>query len=287
MKAAIGHAKERFDVSTRSYVQDLDFGRQAAAWPGWTLEEGLAYLPHLWRYTLLRGSIRSRADQYSLKLFQLMLILGQESEALGLAELLTNPLFKVQVLLQVAQHMGRMPTRMAESTQLFFRAQQVASLIEQDDERARALRELASAFAQAQQWEQAYEVASSIEQDNEKARALYVLASAFAQAQQWEQAQAMFEQAREVASSIEQDNEKAGALRELVKALLVISEYGFVLHITQDAWCQAETRATALYLFPLACELISFNPEVGRGLAEAFRWVDSFLRHGSNQEKSV
>jgi hypothetical protein len=151
-EGSYGHAKERFDVSTRSYVQDLDFGRKAAAWEGWTLEEGLALLPQLWRYTLLRGSIRSRADQYPLELFRLMLLLGRESEVLGLVELLTNPLYKVQVLLQLAEHVGRMPARTAESIQLFFRAREVASSIEESYQKAGALRALATTLAQAHQW---------------------------------------------------------------------------------------------------------------------------------------
>ncbi|HYU75105.1 MAG TPA: AAA family ATPase, partial [Ktedonobacteraceae bacterium] len=59
-EGSYGQAKEHYDVSTRSYVQDLDFGRQAAARNEGTLEEGLALLSQLWRFTLLRGSLRSR-----------------------------------------------------------------------------------------------------------------------------------------------------------------------------------------------------------------------------------
>ncbi len=148
---------------------------------------------------------------------------------------------------------------------------EVASSIEKSYLKAEALATLATALAQVQQWEQAREVASSIERSDYKAVALRELATALAQAQQREQA-------REVATSIEESYQKAGALRELVTALVTVNENELVLHIVQQAWLQAETRDSALKLFPLACGLISLDPEVGRGLYEAFRWVDSFLR---------
>ena len=54
-----GRAKLHADPSTRLYAQDLDLGRRAAAWEGWTLEQGIALLPRLWQYSLLRCSLRS------------------------------------------------------------------------------------------------------------------------------------------------------------------------------------------------------------------------------------
>jgi len=86
-----GKAKISYDPSMRSYAQDLDLGRQTAAWEGWTLEEGIAHLPHLWRYTLLRCSLTSRADTYTPEMFEIFMLLKHEQEALGLAELLTRP----------------------------------------------------------------------------------------------------------------------------------------------------------------------------------------------------
>jgi hypothetical protein len=47
------------------------------------------------------------------------------------------------------------------------------------------LQELATTLAQAQQWEQAREVATSIEEGNQKAGALRALATTLAQAHQW------------------------------------------------------------------------------------------------------
>ncbi len=133
-----------------------------------------------------------------------------------------------------------------------------------------------SQWEQAQtMFEQAREVASSLPGNNawsnQKAWALQALATALAQAHQWQQA-------REVVSSLEESEEKARALQELITSLVTVNENELALHIVQQAWLQAETRDSALKIFPLACGLISLNPEVGRGLYEAFRWVDSFLR---------
>src|SRR5690242_1161338 len=83
------------------------------------------------------------------------------------------------------------------------------------------------------------EVATSIESSEQKARALWALAAALAQAQQWDQA-------REVATAIEESGEKARALQALVTALVTVNENELALHIVQQSWLQAETRASAL-----------------------------------------
>src|SRR2546428_10860911 len=86
-----GRAKVRSDPSRRSYAQDLELGCRAAAEEARTEEERIAYLLSLWRYTLLRCSLNSQADNYLVEAFQLLLLLGQVSKAVGLAELLTDP----------------------------------------------------------------------------------------------------------------------------------------------------------------------------------------------------
>src|SRR6266536_940573 len=103
--AHYGKAKINYDPSTRLYAQDLDLGRQAAVWDGWTLEQGLILLPFLWRYTLLRCSLASRADQYRIEAFRLMILLNRKSKAIGLAELITEPDRKIRVLIQIAKQM--------------------------------------------------------------------------------------------------------------------------------------------------------------------------------------
>jgi len=264
-EGSYGHAKEHYDVSTRSYVQDLDFGRQAAARHGETIEEELALLPQLWRFTLLRGSLKSRADQYPLELFQVMLLLGRETEVMGLAELLTNPVYKVQILLQIANHLGRLPTRKSESNQIFFRAREVASSIEDQYEKANAFSELTIALARSEQWEQAQVVAHSIENSNMKARTLSALAIALTQAEHWEHAQIFYTQAQTVATSIEDSNEKAKTLGELAE---VLSELATAL-TKRKQWEQAQAVASSI---EDSSEKAKVLRELASALAQEQQW---------------
>jgi uncharacterized caspase-like protein len=82
-------AKLRHDPSTRRLALDLLEGQKAAARLTENYEEGLANLPYLWRYTLLRASLASQSDQLPVSWFEGMTIIGQEQEVIGRAELLT------------------------------------------------------------------------------------------------------------------------------------------------------------------------------------------------------
>jgi len=257
-EGSYGHAKERYDVSTRSYLQDLDFGRQAAAWSGWMLEEALEHLPHLWRYTLLRCSLRSRADQYPLELFRLLLLLGREQEAVGHAELLTNPKRKALVLQSIAEHLSEQPTREAESQQLSRRAYEIACSISDSEMQAQALRELAAALVQAQRWEQAEEIARSISDSEQQAGVLGALAASLAQAQRWEQAERLWTQAEEVARSISDSKQQAGVLGALGASLA-----------QAQRWEQAEEVARSISDSKQQAGVLG---ALGASLAQAQRW---------------
>lgn len=52
-----GNNKIAHDPSTYTYALDLNLGRRNAARSALSLEDGLARLPHLWRYTLLSCSL--------------------------------------------------------------------------------------------------------------------------------------------------------------------------------------------------------------------------------------
>src|SRR5207302_72628 len=73
-----------------------------------------------------------------------------------------DPVYKVKILILIAQHFASQATRKAESTQTFLQAFSVADSIEDRGSRAGALRDLASALAQAGQWDRAEEVAFTI-----------------------------------------------------------------------------------------------------------------------------
>ncbi len=123
-----GQAKEHSDIGARSYVRDLKKGCLAATWNGWNDKQHLKYLPYLWRYTLLRCSIRSTANQYPLGLFEVMLILGKEREVVGLIELITVPDKKVNVLLLLAQYLFQLSERKQEGIVIYMRAEGDRSL---------------------------------------------------------------------------------------------------------------------------------------------------------------
>ena len=158
-----GKAKIRDDPSTRSYALDLDLGRQATMWEGWTIDEGMALLPHLWQYTLLRCSLTSRADRYPEEAFRLLVLLGRKQEALGLAELLTDPAKKVRVLLQIAEQLREQASQESEWLEILMRAGEVARTIQDSSQQARALRALGTALAQAGQWAEAERVIGTIQ----------------------------------------------------------------------------------------------------------------------------
>ncbi|MBA2395124.1 MAG: TIR domain-containing protein [Ktedonobacteraceae bacterium] len=261
-----GHAKERCNLSTRSYVQDLDRGRQAAAKSGVTLEDMIAMLPRLWCYTLLRSSLRSRADLYPQEMFQLFLILGREQEVLGLAELLTDPIYKVKVLVLIAEHMAGQPERGAERVQIYFRAseifgkmeegyqqdivfsilvssltkaelweqaEEVAHSIEKDYPQAELLNARISALAKAGLWEQAEEVAHSIEKGNQRVEALSAFASMLAKAELWKKAEQLWAEAEEVAHSIEKGNQRDEALSAFANSLAKARQWKRAEAVTQ------------------------------------------------------
>jgi len=115
---------------------------------------------------------------------------------------------------------------------LWREAEQAARPIEDDRRRAIALQELASALAQAKEWHEAEQVAHSIEDNEEHAIALQELASALARAKEWREAE-------QVARSIEDNEEHAIALRELASALAQVGEREHA----QTLWREAEQAA--------------------------------------------
>jgi tetratricopeptide (TPR) repeat protein len=210
--AQYGKARIGDDPSTLSYAQDLDLGRQAASWEGWTLEEGMALLPRMWRYTLLRCSLTSRADQYPLAAFQLLVLLKRKQEALGLAELLTDPANKVQALLQIAKQLREQSDQEKEWLALLLRAGEIARTIQDSLLRAKAVENLLTALTQAQQWDQAQAVIATIQSRFQRAEALRELATILTRAQQWDQAQAFI-------GTIQDSDLRAEALANLGSAL--------------------------------------------------------------------
>jgi tetratricopeptide (TPR) repeat protein len=311
-----GQAKIRDDPSMHSFARELDLGRQAAMWEGWTLEEGIALLPRLWKYTLLRCSLKSRADRFPEEAFRLLVLLGRKQEALGLAEMLTDLAKKVHALQHIAEQLRELSIEESEWLEILMRAGAVARTIQDHSERvealsalgtalaqaqqweqasqvwaeaervigtiprseqAEALRELGTALAQAQQWEQARRVIGTIRDSSKQARALWELGTALAQAQQWEQASQVWTEAERVIGTILDRSEQAEALSTLSTAMVSVDEFEQLLHVIQRTWHQVESREEALTLFPLASVFIPCKPQMAIAFFDAFTWVDTFL----------
>ncbi len=212
---AYGHSKVRYDPSTRSYVQELNLGRQAACEEA--MEYGLQYLPQLWRYTLLRCSLTSRADRYPVEAFEALMLLQREAEAVGLAELLTELDSKARVLFLIAKHLMMLPGREQETFQFLIRSREVARSLA-ENERIRMLIEISRELARMQHWERAEEVARSIEISGERTLALSNLVIALSEAQKWDYAE-------EVAYSIKENEGRLSVLRGLALALMEAQQW--------------------------------------------------------------
>src|SRR5262249_27523657 len=77
-----GRSKIQFYFSPFAYAQDVALGQQAVTHLGLPVEEGIALLPTLWRYSLLHKSLSSQIDNYPDIAFSVMASLGLHQQAL-------------------------------------------------------------------------------------------------------------------------------------------------------------------------------------------------------------
>jgi len=181
--------KLRFDRSTRATAADLKLGCQAAAREATTLAQGKPLLSHLWRYTLLRTNLTTQADAYPLEAFQALLALSREREAFDLAELLTQPARKLEVLILLTEYLLQQPAREAEGIQLYARVYEIATSIEDSHTQTRALSELTKVLLHAGQLTRAEDVAHSIANSDEQAKVLSELSDAYGRQHNWQKAE--------------------------------------------------------------------------------------------------
>ncbi len=224
-----GQAKIHWDPSTHLFAQDVELGQQTASWEGYAFKEGVAMLSLLWRYTLLRCSLGSRADRYPEAAFRLMTVLGQQQIARNLAELETDPAKKVRVLCQIAEQLQEQLEERKVWMWLLLRASDVTQNIQDEKQQARALRELGQVLAQASEWQEAKRVIQSIKDAAEQAAALSRLGLALAQAGQWHEA-------KQVIRTINNKWQyRAGALSELGVALAQAGKQDEAIQVWQEA----------------------------------------------------
>jgi tetratricopeptide (TPR) repeat protein len=255
---------------------------------------------------LLHCSLASRADQYPSEIFELMLLLGHETKALGLAELLTRLEYKHQIFILIARHLATQPEREHEAMQLFTRAEQMVLSIPDGESKARTLIALGTALAQAGQWQEAERILRSISSEWEwnKVEGLMALGTALAEAGQWQEAERVvcsisdkwgrsealmtlgtalaqagyWQEAERIVLSNPDEENKIQALSILIDTLAQHNEYRRIVRLVQREWLRTMRRDEALALVPLAFSLIPRYPDLGMALYEAFAWVDKFLQ---------
>ncbi len=121
--AAYCHAQMQADPSGRSMLRDLDAARDAVIAAGYQdRARSLVLLPRLYDYSLRRGRIASQADALPVDLLVLLVRVGRAQEAFSIAEVLSDPLGKSVVFLQLAQAL-RQAEQPSAATQLVARAQ--------------------------------------------------------------------------------------------------------------------------------------------------------------------
>jgi len=121
--AAYCHAQMQADPSGRSMLRDLDAARDAVIAAGHQdRARSLALLPRLYHYSLRRGRIASQADALPADLLVLLVRVGRAQEAFSIAEVLSDPLGKSVVFLQLA-HALRQAEQPSAAAQVVARAQ--------------------------------------------------------------------------------------------------------------------------------------------------------------------
>jgi hypothetical protein len=140
---------------------------------------------------------------------------------------------------------------------------------------------LGVALAQTQQWKEANiiwaearDVVSSIQDTWQKTQALRALVTTLTEFQPWGEA-------RDVINSIQDKEQQAQALRELSGLLASTNKYKQLIHLIQQAWILAETRADAIRLLPLVTGLVVYQPSLGIAFSKSFTWADQFMGGGS------
>jgi tetratricopeptide (TPR) repeat protein len=246
-----GKAKLRHDPSTRSFVLDLDTVRQAmiaAASKG--MLEGTALAPRLWRYSLLRCSLSNQANTYPEGLIELLAQLGHQQEAIGLAEMLTDPALKIQTLARMSKILGQQE-RLVEQQQVLSRAVEILRaesclLLEHQ------LQNVAVALAEAQQVEVATKVARQASDAEMRAWALVAVAEVLAQQGQRTEACLV---AQEAADTVRLSVDMRVRSRLLYRAASVLMQLGVraeaLMLVKSAIWSaqrirSAEMRAEAL-----------------------------------------
>ncbi len=175
------------DSGMRAYAQDLNLGKQAASAAKWIYADGIAQLPNLWRYSLLYCSLTSKADQYPIEAFRLLMLLNRKQKALDLAELQTRPETKAFALLEIAQFINDQE-HISKQLSTLFQVCKVIPAVSNEKDWTRAARQLAQILAQWEHWDYIKQILDATKSDF-RAETLYQLDSIYIQQAQYNEAQ--------------------------------------------------------------------------------------------------
>lgn len=227
--------KLRFDRSTRSSAADLLLGCEAAARLARTPDEGRNLLMALWRYTLLRTSLATRADAYPTESFEALLAMGREQEASGLIELLTQPERKLAALIYYTCYLFAQG-RENDGLQLYSRTYEIATTITRSETKTETLKELTSVLIQFGHLAEAEEVARELQKSSRIAEALAEVSEAYSEQHEWQQAE-------KVARALD------GNDVQLIRALSSLAARRYLAKETDEAdrlWQEVRTRIATL-----------------------------------------
>ncbi len=96
-----GRAKIKHDFNTLAYTRDLELGQQAILRNELSSEEKIDLLAALWRYSLLRASLVTQADNYPDLALLVMVMLKQYRQALAGAEMISDDHRKARLLINI------------------------------------------------------------------------------------------------------------------------------------------------------------------------------------------
>src|SRR5437667_1331864 len=161
-------------------------------------------IPRLWQNTLLQSSLASRADRYPVEAFRLLVLLNRDSEALCLAELLTDPTKKVQALrLITEQLLTEVTNRESYWLEVLLRTYEVSfAVVKSTGKDSGEVGKLREMLIKAGYWEKAKDMIDAIMESSEREEALTMLGIALVLAQQWDQAVKIWNETEQLISTI-------------------------------------------------------------------------------------
>ena len=197
-----GKAKLQFDPSTRSFGRDLALGCRALLQAASTDEERERSLPVVWRYSLLRSSLATKARNYPDPLFSLLVLRGRGPEALELVDLVQTPDGKVAALCRIAQAIMIDSGRHLNADSILLRAEEVTDSIGDSWTYGRAFKLLIGVALLGRNWDEAIRIAFKFGDGRERVEALGSVIQALAAAGESERMIVVIEKYRGLAGSI-------------------------------------------------------------------------------------